>query len=171
MTRKKTDWVVQSCPPPLGDVMHVARVSETGRVSGVCICDNVFGPWVHWVGRTVRCVGLDNRCPHCLTHVNKKWVGFIQLHVPAQHVTFMIEVTNYAGLQLKAIRDAHETLRGLRLEFKRARDNMRAPLMCELLGLYHDVPSLPPEKPFTPTLDRLWSGYRKGRRANASTVN
>lgn len=156
---RKPKWVVVPDPPPLGDVLHVTRVKATGRPSGIIITPTMWGSYTHFMEwRTRRCVGLENGCAGCKLHIAKRWIGFVQWVDSEFTLHCALELTEKAGNRMKAIREKYGTLRGLRIEVRRERNDKRSPIEIEVLGQHPNPDELPQPKPIEPTLERLW-GY------------
>jgi len=146
-------------PPPMGDVLHVARVRDIGHMTVVVISPDLTGFFTHWHNmRTRPCPGRDNGCKLCIDLQARRWVGFVQICNTDHTSHALLECTQLGGNRLKEIREREGSLRGLIIQVGRARPDIKAPMTIEVVGRDINADTLTFPKPIEPTLNRLW-GY------------
>jgi len=154
---KRDDWRRQQVPPPLGDCLHIAKITAGVGNTGICLSDEHSGYVVHWNGkRHVRCKTPSALCSSCKDRVPSRWVGFV--HMISRDLTTQValEVTVAGGHQLVDLRSRYGTLRGMILHAARAGKRLQTPLVITRLGQHDRIEDLPKEKSIEPTVQRLW---------------
>ncbi len=155
---KPTAWGRNDRPPPLGDVMHVARVKADGQITVVCLSDKMIGFNTHWDGRkTVRCCKPKFTCQGCAQNWPGRWVGLLHCSTTELSDQFIIEVTPLAGEKIYKLWEEKGSLRGLIMFLHRQRAHKRAPLVVNFKGFIEGVSALPKERSCEPTALRLYA--------------
>jgi len=154
---KKDAFRRQDDPPPLGDVLHVAKIKATTKFTAVILAHRWQGFAVHWNGkRTVRCRTPKPQCQWCVAQCPTRWVGFLHLRNRSDSLEFALELTPFAGHQLKDLFERHATLRGMIIHVQRQRETEKAPIQIDFVGHVDAAEVLPPERSIEPTIQRLW---------------
>lgn len=144
--------------PPMGSkVTPIKKVGAKDRYT-VAVCSAGFtGFPTHWFGgRTIPHQHDRKTCPGCVGKAKLSWYGFIHVCSPDGRGSVILEVTREGAKMLLGFQGNRPSLRGLIVHVRRERENLKAPLIFELIGQVQPAVELPPAIDPILTLRVLW---------------
>jgi len=163
----------QDEPPEGGRVQPLLRVEDAKPILVCILTPKWEGYFHHWHnGMSYRCSMHEGACAGCdPLQAPKKWCGYLDVCSADGRGGSFLQMTPDGVTNLLVQKNNREDLRGMLVHVRRARNDMKCPLVFTYTGEYSGALVLRKPRSVIPTLKRLWKefappGHPKRKRVN-----
>lgn len=146
---------------------RMARTPTKGALQLVILSHDVLGTKTHYKNRTRPCIGLE--CEYCMAGERPRWHGYIIGICLRTNERLIVELPAGAAQRVSEWFDQHRTLKGSRVQLKRATEKANGRVIVSMLPPASGQGDLEKCPDIVPIMERMWEIHSHTNKARQVT--